>query len=700
MASHAQIGHIAAPIDFFSTVRRLLSRVELPSDYQLVVDVWEGQHDVDFSEMKRGGVAAAIIRLNDISGGHHKDAKFDELWAAAAQADILRAPYFVYNPWIDGSENYKWLLKNAPGDIKRIFVDAEVIYSNYPPATYAAEFDEFVRLCQLNWQTAIYTAEWFLPYLSSWPTTPDYWWAQYPLTFYPDQETVLAWDDLRDMLAGNPYPNNAQSCPGVLRMWQFTGDRLILPGSTSALDVNLFYGDYADLTDWIGGHATPPSKPEDKVTEPIHGVTLHEFERHGARAVAMIVDLTKNDAIVSRFRGSRKTLGTWMQETGAHGAVNGDGWSSAPEYNVPNSIGASLGAIYQTYQKDGRPYINITETGAIQITDRVNMGWLFNAISFDRFLVINGQVNQALYSRPKEKNARTLAGKTASGKLVLVCVEGYDIHPTKEPKGWTFIECAEVLLELGCIDAGNLDGGGSTQARLLGKVILPFNDDGRMGPEYERYLPNIIGFKSKGEVVIQPEPEPEPPDGGDMQKWKVIETVRMRTEPNFYSQGVGDAVVDLEFERTESMPDSQPVDTSGPIVIWEKYHALWVPRRHHTKDIRYLELIGGTPPEPPEPPVDSEIISITNISGHPVPIHENEMEAAQVIGQIEKGDSVLVFAHIVNDIDKQIYGSKWSRLSDKSGFVQAEYFERPPGRRVTAILYVDESGNVYLTEYE
>ena len=53
-----------------------------------------------------------ITRLNDINGGHHKDENFDKQWKQAQY--FLRAPYFVYNPWVNGKGNYDWLMANLP----------------------------------------------------------------------------------------------------------------------------------------------------------------------------------------------------------------------------------------------------------------------------------------------------------------------------------------------------------------------------------------------------------------------------------------------------------------------------------------------------------------------------------------------------------------------------------------------------------
>jgi len=351
----------------------------------------------------------------------------------------------------------------------------------------------------------------------------------------------------------------------------------------------------------------------DAVSEPMPGVAHHTIYRFGTKAEVLVIDPIQNEIVVSRYIGARKLVKDWAKELFLHGAVNGDGWNSAPEYNWPNSVAASMGHIYQITQKDGRPICNVTHTGDIQITDQIRWGDLWNCVSFDRFLVMDGKVNPALYWRPYEKNARTVAGKTADGKLVLMVCAGQDMP---DPwVGWSFIEAAEVLIEFDCTWAGNLDGGGSTTAELLGETLLPQIDD---GVAKNRPVVNIIGWRAKGDVPIDPEPDPPvplPPDGGTMSKWKVLQTVRQRSLPNFYNPGQGDAVAGYEFTSVASVPDTKPVNAPPPTIIWEQDSVtlLWIPRRHHTDEIFYLELVDETPPPPAVDPV--VLVTLTFESG-------------------------------------------------------------------------------------
>jgi GH25 family lysozyme M1 (1,4-beta-N-acetylmuramidase) len=215
----------------------------------LVIDVWEGQLEIDERVLKDAGVAGIGIRLNDMNGGHHMDENFLSQWGQAA--DFVRFPYFVYNPWVSGQENFNWLIVNCPPGVLCLAVDVEVRKAGYSAAIYAAEFKKFCDLAAANWRLIVYTAQWFLPYLSQWPVDLNYWWAQYPDPglYLGDVQT---WEDLEDRLDGLYMPFNVQSVPGRLKMWQFSGDYLRLPGTSKPVDANLFYGTVEDLQDFFG----------------------------------------------------------------------------------------------------------------------------------------------------------------------------------------------------------------------------------------------------------------------------------------------------------------------------------------------------------------------------------------------------------------------------------------------------------------
>lgn len=66
-----------------------------------------------------------------------------------------------------------------------------------------------------------------------------------------------------------------------------------------------------------------------------------------------------------------------------------------------------------------------------------------------------------------EVHPRTAAGVTAAGDLILLVVDGRQ----RDSRGVDLVELADIMLDLGCADAVNLDGGGSTALVIEGELV-------------------------------------------------------------------------------------------------------------------------------------------------------------------------------------------------------------------------------------
>ena len=111
-------------------------------------------------------------------------------------------------------------------------------------------------------------------------------------------------------------------------------------------------------------------------------------------------------------------------------------------------------------------------------------------------LVQNGKISVANNQEMKfagkaidDKHPRTAMGYTADGKLIILAIEGR--HPGIA-EGATLTETAQLLIELGCVEGLNLDGGGSTCLLVNGKnTITPSDKEG------ERAVPGIFMVQKK-----------------------------------------------------------------------------------------------------------------------------------------------------------------------------------------------------------
>lgn len=96
----------------------------------------------------------------------------------------------------------------------------------------------------------------------------------------------------------------------------------------------------------------------------------------------------------------------------------------------------------------------------------INAGEIVNTWSEEMF--DKGGVN------PTSNNPRTAIGATEDGKLIFFVCEGRNM--TEGVAGLTTGEVAAVLQDLGCVEAINLDGGGSTCMLVNGKETIKVSD--------------------------------------------------------------------------------------------------------------------------------------------------------------------------------------------------------------------------------
>ena len=108
-------------------------------------------------------------------------------------------------------------------------------------------------------------------------------------------------------------------------------------------------------------------------------------------------------------------------------------------------------------------------------------------------LVQNGQVrisnNEEMKFSGKainDKHPRTAMGYTTDGKLIILVIEGR----SKNAGGATLVQEAQILKDLGCWEALNLDGGGSSCLLVNGKQTIKVSDAG------QRPVPAVFVIKS------------------------------------------------------------------------------------------------------------------------------------------------------------------------------------------------------------
>lgn len=104
-------------------------------------------------------------------------------------------------------------------------------------------------------------------------------------------------------------------------------------------------------------------------------------------------------------------------------------------------------------------------------------------------LPVEQAVNEGLWGKVLKPAPRTALGVNAKGRVLLVVVDGRQDHSA----GLTLEELAYLMVELGCVRAVALDGGGSTEMWVKGQIVNSLSE------KSERPLAN-------GLVVIQQMP--------------------------------------------------------------------------------------------------------------------------------------------------------------------------------------------------
>lgn len=107
----------------------------------------------------------------------------------------------------------------------------------------------------------------------------------------------------------------------------------------------------------------------------------------------------------------------------------------------------------------------------------------------DQTLMVTNKEEQMFVNGDKDKHPRTAMGYTSDGKLVLLAIQG---RFPGIAEGATLEEEGNILLDLGCVEALNLDGGGSSCLLINGKETIKPSDK-----EGQRAVPAVFIIHSK-----------------------------------------------------------------------------------------------------------------------------------------------------------------------------------------------------------
>lgn len=208
------------------------------------------------------------------------------------------------------------------------------------------------------------------------------------------------------------------------------------------------------------------------------GKKMYVYDPHAIRVV------------VPHKQGEGERITSMVQRTGAIAGVNGGG------FDDPEGLGngfAAIGAIMSggkllftdTGDDVGQHIVGFTKEGTLIIgkysANELRKLGVTEAVSFYPRVIANGNPLITKGDGGWGRAPRTAIGQRADGTVIFIVIDGRQSHSV----GATLREVQDLLLEDGCINAGFLDGGASSELVYKGELIT--KPSSRYG---ERRLPS------------------------------------------------------------------------------------------------------------------------------------------------------------------------------------------------------------------
>lgn len=241
------------------------------------------------------------------------------------------------------------------------------------------------------------------------------------------------------------------------------------------------------------------------------GITLHtasfEGSLFGANQYLCVLEVAPGMRfdIVPAEEHTLETTTAIAAKTGAVAAVNGSFFNMKAPYGSVNYLRVDDVELapnaYDGYENEGQGR-SIRQTGAIAtfkggmyvLKSDALARWerdieAEDVVTSGPVLLIGGEA-EPLVSNDfnRRRNPRTAVGRRPDGTVLLVVADGRD----NQAAGLSMLELQQVMAALGCADAINLDGGGSTTMVVRGQVVNHPSDNNRFDAAGERPVANAV----------------------------------------------------------------------------------------------------------------------------------------------------------------------------------------------------------------
>lgn len=186
-------------------------------------------------------------------------------------------------------------------------------------------------------------------------------------------------------------------------------------------------------------------------------------------------------------------------QMGAQAAINGSFFNMRTGGSTV--FFKSKGEVINFTLEKSNPYrenagFSLDKNGKVSILRKLDRGWhaakSYTLLTSGPLLVYNGKVEQQVNQKfNTNRHPRTAVGVDKNNHLIAVVVDGRNA----EAHGMSTLELALLMQTLGCTDAMNLDGGGSSTAWIEIKGVVNYpSDNKKFDHEGERKVADAIIF--------------------------------------------------------------------------------------------------------------------------------------------------------------------------------------------------------------
>jgi len=257
-----------------------------------------------------------------------------------------------------------------------------------------------------------------------------------------------------------------------------------------------------DSLAFVSGNWTESKVADDVVLKQCHFANGELFNGSNQFVSVMEIGSARTLHIVAAPEKTLQLTSAMAQATGALVALNGSFFNMRAPYGG-TTYTRICGVQVADNSTDGDPVRSYRQNGAVAVRNGVTFilkadrmkEWEKKYISADDVITsgpimmsggVDAEVPQKAFNT--NRHPRTAVGKKADGTVVFVVVDGR----TNQSFGVSIFELREIMKWIGCVDALNLDGGGSSTMTVGSKVVNMPCDNKKFDTAGERSVANAL----------------------------------------------------------------------------------------------------------------------------------------------------------------------------------------------------------------